>query len=197
MGNSALTDLDKKFLIEQCTNQIKKLEEQVLRYQNILNKLQGSGNIENKPSELGEKLHSFVDNIGGYSPEPPAEKKPIPRQNWKRISLNALKELNSFSTTHDIYDFLIKESPSFIDYDQSDIISKLSTALSNLYGKQNIRRLKNTLGRGYFWALPAWYSPELLDTYKSKLIKKYGVDESALFGELGKSNEIDEADLPF
>jgi hypothetical protein len=183
MDSFEIDEQDRKELIEHYSFKLKHLEEKALHYRNLLNKLKG-GLAQKADTNIKHQINNVVGNIEGYDISPPDGEKPkAPRQNWKQIALGCLKELNAFSTTQDIYDFLIKKQPVFIQYDKDDIVSKISTALSNLYPKGTIKRIKNTLGRGYFWALPAWYSPELISYYKKKLAAKYGVNEESIFGE--------------
>jgi len=182
------SEQDRNELIEYYSSKLKDLESKVLHYNNLLIKLKGGTQIKAIPEGgLGEKVGEIISNIGGYSIESDdtAIKKQIPRQNWRRISINALKDLNAFSTTTDIYEFLIKQSPTFIQYDKTDIISKLSTSLSNLYSKKAIKRIKNTLGRGYFWALPVWFADDVIQVYRDKLVEQSGLDENSLFGDEG------------
>ncbi len=187
MDNLELSNQEKKGIIEDYTIKIKELESKILRYQNLINKFKNSLGQKpaSRPNAFTEALGSIVSNAKETIIEKPdvVIEKTIPRQNWKQIVLNALKEINAFSTTTEIYEFLIDKSPEFIGYDKGDVISKLSTALSNLYSKEAIARVKNTIGRGYFWALPAWYSPELIGVYKSRLCKKYSVMETTFFPE--------------
>jgi len=193
------SEQDRKELIEYYSAKLNELEAKAKHCQNLLNKLKGETKTPHNSSPLTEALGEIVSKVQVQSESIADSKvnKIIPRQNWKKISLNALREIDSFSTTYDIYEFLVLSSPEFIQYDKSDVVSKISTALSNLYSKNTIERIKNTLGRGYFWALHAWYSPELIEIYKLKLIKKYGVDESTFFpSSLGPPKILVSGDLP-
>ncbi|MEY8779841.1 hypothetical protein AB9K32_05400 [Allomuricauda sp. XS_ASV26] len=187
MDSFEITEQDREELIEHYSLKLKQLEEKVVRYQNLLNKLKGKPSSGN--TDLKSQINSVVGGIKGYEVENMKGEKPkVPKQNWKQLCLGSLKEINAFVTTQEIYEFVVRKNPTFIKYDKEDMVAKLSTALSNLYPKGTVRRINNPLGRGYFWALPIWYSPELISYYKKKLALKYGLDEESLFNE-GKSKK--------
>lgn len=174
MGALEISENDKLELIQYYTTKLKGLEKEVLHCQNMLNKLKEL-NKKSENSTLKENIKSVISNVSGYELVQQEEKDPVPRQNWKQICLDSLKEINAFSTSNDVYSFLIKENPKYIKYDKADAVSKISTALSNLYTKGKIKRIKNPVGRGYYWSLPAWYSPELIGYYKKRLASKLGL----------------------
>lgn len=185
MDGLELSDHEKQGIIEDYSIKVKELESKILHYQHLINKFKAS--LSNSPHVHSKTLKATIGNIVSKAENnldlnhKDNSKKKIPTQNWKQLSLNALQALNAFSTTNDIYDFLIRANPLFIDYDKADVISKISTAMSNLFAKNAINRVKNTIGRGYFWALPAWYAPDLISAYKANLCEKYSVLESTFF----------------
>ncbi len=85
-----------------------------------------------------------------------------------------MKNLNELSTTPNVYESIIQNNEELKKYDKGDMVSKISTALSNLYNKNNINRIKNNLGRGYFWVLPLWYDDngEIKKEYIQGLLDK-------------------------
>ena len=161
-------------LIGYYSTKLKDLERELLYCQNMLNKLQYSQQKESSTSSLKDGINNIVSDV---ELKDKSDNKTVPRQDWKKICLSSLKELNSFSSSSELYKHLLKKDSILIQYDKKDIISKISTALSNMYQKKTVYRIKNPNGRGYFWALPAWYSPELLNYYRKNLSTKIGVEE--------------------
>lgn len=173
-----VSDKERMEMIRFFSIELKDLEKRALYCQNMLNKLRAAPKTDGKKGGLKSQMQDIVDDLELTDA---GNNKTIPRQDWKNICLNSLNSINGFSSTVDIYDYLLEKDSVLIQYDKSDVISKISTALSNMYPKKTVQRVKNPLGRGYYWALPAWYSPELFSYYKKKLSDNLGVDEDGLF----------------
>lgn len=186
-----VSEEDKKGIIDYYSSKISQLKQKIEHYTNLISKL----NIENDdevdfekekvPTLIDEPVEKKDNILDGFTQVVKAQKKQVPRQNWKYLCLSALKDLDKLSTTNDLYDVLVEKSPVLKEYEKGQIISKISTALSNLFTKKTIFRINNNLGRGYFWSLPNWYeNNEIKTQYKIELIDRYGVDEISLFGSI-------------
>lgn len=180
MSTFKLSEKDRQDIIDHFSSKIKDLEKEILHYQNLLNKIKYPSDDIVSSSSFEDKISDVVSSIKGYELEPLQDKAPVPRQNWKELCLENLREINAFSSTNDIYDYLIQKNPQYIKYDKVDAVSKISTALSNLYSKKEIKRIKNPVGRGYYWSLPVWFQPELMGYYKKRFCAKYNLNEEEL-----------------
>jgi len=187
MAKIEVSKEEKQGIIDYYTIKIDELENKVSHYKSLIEKLNLDDVIDNLVGEndVEVTVNSASEDVSKVedATHDKIEKKSIPRQNWKFLALFALKGLNKLSTTPNLYDYIINQKPELSEYEKGDVVSKISTALSNLFTKGSINRVKNNLGRGYFWALPAWYSQgQLIKEYKDELLDEYGVDESSIFG---------------
>ena len=183
--NEFIPEEERQGIIDYYTFKIGELEQKVAYYKSLLTKLDG-----NKPEvndaivTVSSRIEDDIKITPFYAPDDVEVKKKIPRQNWKFLCITALNKLDGLSTSHELYDYITKDKSELLEYDKTAIISKISTALSNLFTKDKVKRIKNSIGRGYFWALPAWFDGEdVKPLYKELLLEKYEVDEASLFGE--------------
>ncbi|WP_339815245.1 hypothetical protein [uncultured Imperialibacter sp.] len=165
--------------------QIKKeaFEAELLKLTGQVNVFTESKTIGDKKPELPITLIDDRDREDAID-DVKDEKKyaPLPKLNWKHEVLGSLSSYERLCTSEEIYDDLLEDHPKISDCKKSEVIAKISNALTSLSKAGQVKKEKNRLGKGNFWGYSSWFDgDEVKQVHKEKLAEEYGLDIAAIF----------------